>query len=603
MFTFSRRPIARTAFLAVFFVVIRAASPAAVATDEPNTNRPNIIVFYTDDHGYADLSCQGVVDDIKTPHVDALARSGVLARNGYSTAPQCVPSRAGLLVGRFQSRFGVESNGASLDGFRRETTLAERLQDAGYVTAQFGKWHLGPGAEITQHGFRHVYNQNAGRPFFANIDSHGNDRSTEQLMKPDMYHIDGCSHAAAALIRRYRDQPFFLYIAYRAPHVPLDAPDKYLQRFPGEMPQRRRQALAMLSAVDDGVGLISKTLDQCKLRDKTLIFYIGDNGAPLKIHKHDAPGGGPGWDGSLNDPLNGEKGMLSEGGMHVPFVVSWPAVIPGDREFHHPISALDVAATSLKAATVEVPAKELDGVDLLPFLSGRDDRPPHQALMWRWVAQSAIREGDWKLLRGGDREYLYNLRDDIEETNNLAGKHPEVVARLRQKLKRWADQLQPPGLATGRMSATWETYYDHYLDGKTVPFRPMPKGEAFDTRGWVVRNGTLEVREGSLRLVRRKSNQRSPFLVRSGFRVAGPAELHIELTGRDVSALRIAWRNADQKEFPVEQVVAMSIAPRQSRQKVKVTIPADGQIVHLRVIVPEGDVTLHAVKLGAKQLW
>ena len=140
-----------------------------LATASQADDRPNIIVFYTDDHGHADLSCQGVVDDIRTPHVDALAESGILARHGYSTAPQCVPSRAGLLVGKFQSRFGVESNGNSLNGFNAELTIAERLQEVGYMTAQFGKWHLGPTPKITDHGFRHVFSQNSGHSFAANI--------------------------------------------------------------------------------------------------------------------------------------------------------------------------------------------------------------------------------------------------------------------------------------------------------------------------------------------------------------------------------------------------------------------------------------------------
>ena len=213
------------------------------------TDRPNIIVFYTDDHGYADLGIQDAVDDIRTPHTDALAKSGVIMRHGYSTAPQCVPSRAGLLTGRFQSRFGLESNGDTLDGFNAQTTIAQRLQKAGYVTAQFGKWHLGPGPEIVDHGFTHVFNQNANRAFAANITAEGEDRPMGQL-PADHYHVDGCSLAAASLIERYKDNPFFLFIAYRAPHVPLDATKKYLDRFPGEIPERRRQELAMISTMD-----------------------------------------------------------------------------------------------------------------------------------------------------------------------------------------------------------------------------------------------------------------------------------------------------------------------------------------------------------------
>lgn len=448
-----------------FVCLLLVAAVCNAAVSNAAESRPNIIVFYTDDHGHADLSCQGVLDDIKTPHVDALAKSGVLARHGYSTAPQCVPSRAGLLIGKFQSRFGVESNGMSLKGFDRELTIAERLQSAGYITAQFGKWHLGPGPQIVTHGFHHVFNQNAGRPFAANVSLDGSDRAMGTL-RAEKYHVDACSQAAAALIERYRDNPFFFYIAYRAPHVPLDAPQKYLDRFPGEMPQRRRQALAMLSAVDDGVGLITQTLNELKLAEKTLIFYIGDNGAPLKIHKLDAPGGGPGWDGSLNDPLNGEKGMLSEGGMHVPFVISWPGKIPGAQVFDHPVSALDVAATAAALAGLKTAPGDLDGVNLIPHLTGETKEPPHEFLAWRWIAQSAIRMGDWKLLRGGDREYLYNLKDDLEEKHNVADQHRDIADRLRNTLSSWASELDPPGLASGGMSKAASDYFDFYLDGK-----------------------------------------------------------------------------------------------------------------------------------------
>ena len=433
--------------------------------------RPNVVVFYTDDHGFADLSCQGSVEDVRTPHTDALAADGVLCRHGYSTAPQCVPSRAGLLAGRFQSKFGLESNASSKDGFDAETTIAERLSEAGYVTAQFGKWHLGPAAEITRHGFRHVFAKNANRPYHANVTTAGEDRPMGVTRDP-LYHIDACSEAAAAVIRRYADgarsgeSPLFLYVAYRAPHVPLDPPRKYLDRFPGEMPERRRKALAMVSAVDDGVGLVRRTLDEEGLADNTLVFYIGDNGAPLKIHKEDAPGGGPGWDGSLNTPLNGEKGMLTEGGMRTPFVVAWPGTIPPRQTYEHAVSALDVAATAAAAAGLDVPAEELDGVDLRPFLTGEADGRPHEFLAWRWVAQSAIREGDWKLLRGGDWEYLFDLSTDIEEKHDRLAEHPEIADRLRRRLTDWSQTLDPPGLATGGMSPVWDGYYDFYLEGE-----------------------------------------------------------------------------------------------------------------------------------------
>ncbi len=597
-------------FLVCVFLATLFVASIANAQQPP----PNIIVLYTDDHGHADLSCQGVLDDIKTPNVDALAKSGVLARHGYSTAPQCVPSRAGLLVGKFQSRFGVESNGRPLDGFDRELTIAERLQKAGYVTAQFGKWHLGPGPEITRHGFKHVFNQNAQRPFAANITLSGEDREMANL-PPELYHVDGCSRAAAALIERYKDVPFFLYVAYRAPHVPLDAPQTYLDRFPGKMPERRRQALAMLSAVDDGVGLITTTLQKHGLSERTLIFYIGDNGAPLKIHKLDAPGGGPGWDGSLNDPLNGEKGMLSEGGMHVPFVISWPGTIPSGQVFDHPISALDVAATAAALAKIQTEASDFDGVNLIPHLTGETKAPPHDVLTWRWIAQSAIREGNWKLLRGGDREYLYDLNADLEEKQNLALQHPEIATRLRGRLKSWAATLDPPGLAAGTMSTAANDYFDFYLDGKpaTPPqrrFAPHPTKAPSDQslKGWTARNGDLRVENGSLQLSGDGKKSKLPFLVRSGLKMPGPVTASLRIQSSKGGTVAIAWRTSTQKDFLPECKESFETAATDDWQTHTIKLPVQGQLIHLRVLVPAGVTTIRELKLEPTsgeplQLW
>ena len=573
----------------------------ATASDAADS-RPNIIVFYTDDHGHADLSCQGVLDDIKTPHVDALAKGGVLARHGYSTAPQCVPSRAGLMVGKFQSRFGVEANGRDLSGFNKEVTIAERLQDAGYVTAQFGKWHLGPGPKITDHGFRHVFNQNSGRPFASNITLDGKDRPMSNL-PPEMYHVDGCSRAAASLIERYKEEPFFLYVAYRAPHVPLDAPPKYLSRFPGKMPERRRQALAMLSAVDDGVGLITSALAKHGLSEKTLIFYIGDNGAPLKIHKLDAPGGGPGWDGSLNDPLNGEKGMLSEGGMHVPFVVSWPGTIPAGQVYDHPISALDVAATAAEIARLETQPADLDGVNLIPHLTGKKTTPPHEVLTWRWVAQSAIREGNWKLLRGGEREYLYDLEADLEEKHNLAAKHPEIATRLRTRLSAWANELDPPGLASGKMSKAATGYFDFYLDGKPASqSRVKPTETPRPTTGtklaWQLRNGELKRTADGVQISHAKQGKRkTPFLTRNGLNLAGPVTAKVVLKTTGMGEISFAWRTSKEREFTRDN--RMNVARNHSTdwQTLTATLPGDLKVIHVRLLVPDGTTTIKSIEL------
>jgi len=457
----------RISFILTIFVLLAGSvfSTAGVAV------KPNIIVIFTDDHGYADLSCQRVFEDVRTPNIDSLAEGGVRMTSGYVTAPQCVPSRAGILTGRYQNRFGLESNGGDLTGFNAELTIAERLKEAGYATGMIGKWHLGPGNKRTDHGFDDVFYKNSNQRGWANYNLEGNDVERGEE-KSGLYHIDACSGAARAFIKRHHKEPFFLYLAYRAPHVPLDATEQYLTRFPGQMPERRRRALAMLSAVDDGVGGIMESLRRYGIEQNTLIFFIGDNGAPLKIHKLDAPGIGPGWDGSLNDPLNGEKGTVIEGGNRVPFLVYWNGNIPAGQVYDQPVISLDVAATAVELAGLGKDQK-LDGVNLVPYLKGEKKGAPHDALYWRWMGQAAIRQGKWKYIQGDSRRYLFDLEADIEEKNNLIAKYPEVRARLANRLKKWSQELTPPGLKQ-RLSEAGSKYFDHYLDGKKASHPKFP---------------------------------------------------------------------------------------------------------------------------------
>ena len=586
--------IFRFAGLAVIAVLL--GIPSVGLADE----RPNIVVIFTDDHGYADLSSQGIVEDIRTPHTDALAAGGVRATSGYVTAPQCVPSRGGLLVGKHQNRFGLESNGQPLAGFNAETTIAERLQAAGYATGQIGKWHLGPKGEIPRHGFDDVYAKNANRPGVVNY-TLGGEEVPIGPRKDGLYHIDACSEAARVFIERHRDEPFFLYLAYRAPHVPLDAPAKYLKRFPGEMPHRRRQALAMLSAVDDGVGLVMETLHEHGLEEETLVFYIGDNGAPLKIHKYDAPGGGPGWDGSLNKPLNGEKGMLTEGGIRVPYVVHWEGTIPGGQVYRKPVISLDVAATAAAIAGLDVKAGELDGVNLLPYLTGEAEGRPHEALMWRWVAQAAIRVGDWKLLRGGEREYLFNLAEDKAEKHDLRDEHPKIADRLRSRLKAWASELDPPGLATRPMARVWNQYFDYYIEGEPAPplrKKVREKSRPKRVQGWIARNSTLAVKGEALRVRPSGGNKRrAPFIAQNGLRVEGPAQVRLRLNVKEAGRLGVQWRMKGQERFPAEQKTTVKLeAGRGWRERV-FEVPERGRVVHIRVMLPAGKSAIRSIEV------
>ena len=559
------------------------------------TSRPNIIVIYTDDHGWPDIGAAGIYDDLRTPHIDALAASGVRALNGYSTAPQCVPSRAGLLIGKFQSRFGVESNGDSLDGFNAEQTIAERLKVVGYATGQIGKWHLGANPQITDHGFDDVYAKNANRSCYANFNLAG-DTLPMQMIDDKLYHLDACSDAALAFIKRHENESFFLYLAYRAPHVPLDAPLKYLERFPGDMPERRRQCLAMLSSMDDGVGRIRAALKERGLLQNTLIFYIGDNGAPLKIHKLDAPGGGPGWDGSLNEPLNGEKGMLSEGGIRVPFLVSWPGTIPAEQVYEAPLSSLDVAATSVAISGAKADPT-LDGTNLIPALTGKATalkRP----LYWRWIAQAAVRDGKWKYLRGGTRSYLYDLDADKEEKHNLLAQHPEIGQRLHGQLEAWTRELQPPELSTKPMAETWEKYFDHYLDGKRAT-QIIAKASSFE--GWVIRNAKGRQSDNALIVSPPKGDKKPAFMACASLNVKGPANATISILAKRGGKVGLAWRLKGQSDFVSDQSTYVTLPAQKTFQIATVDIPTDQEIIHLRVLLPSGENRIQHISLKSKQ--
>jgi arylsulfatase A-like enzyme len=479
----------------VFYMTFASSTHAASGSEEvglavnglrEDAVRPNIIVIFTDDHGYADLGIQNQLNDIDTPNIDELAKNGVRMTSGYVTAPQCTPSRAGLMTGRYQQRFGLEENG-TIPLPLTETIIAQRLKKAGYVTGMTGKWDLEPHISqqewigiyfqalagkivlpfsiqlpymTSERGFDQVYQGNMGA-YWANYDLQGN-RVRKQRIRNNRFRLDVQTDAALAFIKRNHEKPFFFYLAYFGPHVPLEATEKYLSRFPGDMPERRRYALAMLSAIDDGVGRIKDTLKEHHIFDNTIIFFISDNGAPLKITMEDKPISfkGGAWDGSLNTPYVGEKGMLSEGGIRVPFIISWPNGLPKGLEYHKPVSSLDVAATSIAIAGLES-TKELDGVNLIPFLNGAKRGEPHKALYWRFWNQSAIRVGNWKFLKAGKREFLFNVSTDDHETNNLIRQNSRKAKAMKKKLEKWSQELLPPGLPekeTGREDG-WYNYY------------------------------------------------------------------------------------------------------------------------------------------------
>ncbi|MEM1028075.1 MAG: sulfatase-like hydrolase/transferase [Planctomycetota bacterium] len=464
---------------------------SGAAAAERIDDRPNIIWVFCDDMGWADLGANGSVDDAKTPHLDALAARGVRFTSGTITAPQCSPSRAGLMTGRYQQRFGFGHIGLGPLPLS-ETTIADRLAEAGYATGMIGKWHLEPNAATPdfnrkrtgdpkqvpppdeffryfpeQRGFTDVYKgeiQRYRRTYRLNGQDIPQDAGPIQTVDHPGYRLTTQTQAALGFITRHHEQPFFLYLAYFAPHVPLEATPELLMRFPGPMAERRRHALAMNAAMDDGVGAIVKRLETLGLADNTMIVFLSDNGAPIKIDKFDRTleWKGGAWDGSINDPLNGEKGTLLEGGIRVPFVVAWPNRIPAGQVVDAPVSSLDLVATAVSMAGVE-PAESLDGIDLIPHLA--DGEPmAERDLFWRFWAQSAVRRGDWKLLvlSSGER-YLFNLAEDPGEKHNLASDHPDRVEELHRSLESWADDLIPAGLPSVDLNGQEDKFFEAFL--------------------------------------------------------------------------------------------------------------------------------------------
>ncbi|HNQ22524.1 MAG TPA: sulfatase [Phycisphaerae bacterium] len=410
------------------------AFAAQAASTQPS--RPNIVLLLADDLGYADLGVQGC-RDIATPRIDSIAKRGVRFTSGYVTCPICAPTRAGLLTGRYQQRFGFEHNPgpeheASEDfGLpREELTLAERLKRAGYATGMFGKWHVGyrEGLRPTERGFDEFFGFLTGAHDYDPTIS----RRTNPLLRGTIpvtekeYLTDAFAREAMAFIDRHNDQPFFLYLPFNAVHSPLQASAKVRDRVKDIKDETRRTYATMLTAMDDAVGGVLGKLREYRLDDRTLIFFLSDNG-------------GPTWQTtSRNDPLRGYKGQVYEGGIRIPFLMQWHGHVPADRTYDYPVVSLDIHATALAAAGIPVrPAMQLDGIDLVPFLHGKKDTP-HDALFWRFGRQSAVRAGDWKVVaRRRSAPQLFNLSRDVGEETDLAAQEPERLRELQAAYKKW----------------------------------------------------------------------------------------------------------------------------------------------------------------------
>ncbi len=422
-----------------------AANALPAASSAP---KPNILFIVGDDMGYADVGFHGC-KDIPTPNLDALAKSGVKFTNGYVSGPYCSPTRAGLLTGRYQQRFGHEFNPGGDAGLpTSETTIANRLKGAGYATGLVGKWHLGAQPEMRppQRGFDEFFGFWGGAHSY--FDVAGMMRGNEPVKELD-YTTDAFGREAVAFIERHKSHPWFLYLAFNAVHTPMHATDDRLAKFAHITDERRRTYNAMMLAMDEAIGKVRQTLASSGQEQNTLVVFIADNGGPTMP--------GVTVNGSINAPLRGSKRTTLEGGIRVPFIVSWAGKVkPG--VYTQPAIQLDLTATALAVAGVSVEPGKLDGVNLLPFLSGEKQGVPHDALYWRFGQQMAIRAGDYKLVRydlnadtlTGVRNQpvsaakLYNLAEDIGEKNDLASAQPERVRTLQAKWDAWNATLVKP---------------------------------------------------------------------------------------------------------------------------------------------------------------
>lgn len=427
-----------------------------------NKQRPNFIVIMTDDQGYGDLSCMGATD-FKTPHIDELASCGARFTNWYSNSPVCSPSRASLLTGCYPGNAGVR---AILAGHRRATgltnqspTVASALKQLGYQTALVGKWHLGlqEQSRPNQNGFDYFYGFMAGCvDYYSHIfywsmaDGHTNPthdlwENEHEFYDNGRYFTEMVSEKAVEKIRDMNDEdaPFMMYVAYNAPHYPMHAPKKYLDRFP-DLPEDRRIMAAMISAVDDGVGQIVDELKRQGIYENTVIFFQSDNG-PSRESRNWMDGRPDPYYGGMPGSLKGHKYSLFEGGIRVPGIFCWPGHIPAGQVIDEPCAAMDVFPTLLKLAGGDPAEYQLDGMDIAPVLM-ENMASPHQELYWEMEGQTAVRSGNYKLVLNGrlveeeepkEPVFLADLSKDPGETVNLAEDMPELTKELTEKALHW----------------------------------------------------------------------------------------------------------------------------------------------------------------------
>ena len=424
---------------------------------------PNVIVIISDDQGYADVGFHGS-KEIFTPNIDRIANNGVIFSEGYVSYAVCSPSRAGLITGRYQNRFGYTRNillapkDSTMGLPLTEQTLPDVLRKANYKTKAIGKWHLGAHEslvperrgfdeffgfiigghryfpeDLTINDLTEVRRQMDG--YITRIYDNGNRIDTKKYLTEEL------SDNAVKFIEDNSDNPFFLYLSYNAPHTPLQATKKDLERNMHIEVEKRRTYAAMVSSMDDGIGLILDKLEEKKISDNTIVIFFSDNG------------GVEWYNFSDNGVLRGIKGDFYEGGIRVPFVMQWPKKIKPGITYDKPIIALDVFATVASAASAEKYIKnDIDGVDLLPYLTEENSGLPHEYLYWqnRDKDIDVVRDERYKYLRIKNDEYIFDLKNDISEETNIINSSKPIYNRLKSKFKEWEkDMIDPVFLDLG----------------------------------------------------------------------------------------------------------------------------------------------------------
>ena len=447
----------------IFFILLIALQSYSQKTV---SQKPNFILIVADDLGYGDLGFTGS-KQIKTPHIDALAKGGVQFTQGYVTSAVCSPSRAGFLTGINQVEFGYDNNlDENQPGFDPEflglpvqvETIADRLKRLGYVNGIIGKWHLGEKDQFypLNRGFDEFWGyRGGGHDYFTAIPNGTGYKApiecNYKTPQPITYITDNKGDECVSFIQRHKKEPFFLYASFNAPHAPMEATTADLELYKDIKDKKRRTYAAMIHRLDVNIGRIVSELEKQGLRENTLIVFLSDNGGPVDVNA------------SVNAPYRGQKGILLEGGIHVPFVMNWPGTISAGTVFHDPVSSLDIAPTFI--ANAGGLTDKLEGANLVSNTKQTKTNLAERQLKWRFTISAAIREGKWKLVRLPDRlPMLYNLEKDSSELHDVSLKNLDKTKTLLKKLGDWDVSLPHPVFLEG---AVWKKRQLHLYD---VPY-------------------------------------------------------------------------------------------------------------------------------------